>query len=61
MITDEQYIRAAEDDYAGDGILVCQPGTGVPESDDVVDRVNAGAWVKAWLWVSNEEFERTEV
>ena len=56
--SDEDYIQAARDNYAfpsDDNIVVQELGTDYAGNLEIVDRVDGGAWVMAWLYVRDEE------
>ncbi len=50
-ITDEQYRNAATVQYGEDGSIEIDPGATVSRGDD------PGAYVQAWVWVSNNQVE----
>ena len=54
-MTDEEIIEAAQALYASDEVLIQEPGLGTPEYgiEQIVDRVDDGAWVMAWVWLPN--------
>jgi hypothetical protein len=54
--TDEQFIEAAVRDYGSDDIMVQTPGP-FDTPVGIVDRINGGAWVMAWLYVEEASID----
>ena len=45
-MTDEEYIAVARELYATDDVEI--------DDEPALSHANDGAWVAAWVWVSNE-------
>ena len=61
-MTDEEIIKEAEQMYAlpsDDNVLIQTLGTDYIGNLEIVDRVDDGAWVMAWVWVPVEKGEAT--
>lgn len=57
-MTDQEIIHRAVDDYESEIILIQNPaGPDAPSEDEIVDRVEGGAWVMAWVWVADLDTE----
>jgi hypothetical protein len=55
--TDEDYIAAFNTHHANDE---CELDTGDDGKPAVSQGADPGAWVRAWVWVSNDEIEKGE-
>jgi hypothetical protein len=56
-ITNQQYVEAAQRLYDREGETEVDDGARVSRGDAVEDG-DAGAYVQAWVWVSNEDIEQ---
>jgi len=52
VLTNEEAIEAARNDYGHDDIMV--------DHDAKFSRVDDGVWVQGWLWVGYKEEEETD-
>ena len=55
-ITDSQYRKTAMRLYGSDDIEIDE--TSVASRTDISDGGDDGAWVKAWVWVTNEDAKK---
>lgn len=59
-ITNAQYIRAAREGYHEDGVIEVDERAKVSKADSNDPDAEKGAYVQAWIWVSDSDVDEGE-